>query len=286
MAASKPFSFIVGRGGREFTIHSAIVASLSEALEKLVNGPFLESAAETVNWGHLDEDTFTYFWQYAYTRDYQFKAERMLPGANADKGLKSFTFGAATAASATDSPAVGGGPGNDTTTEINKGSFWESHPYLTKSAKKKKDKTEPPPKLELLWWRFIKLVSPPDIAAPFSPSSLSAAQGTEEGCLVCHAKVYAFADCYGIIKLRALSYKKLHGCLVHMHETGSPLAQFVKLAHFCYEFLVPDSLKQLIVHFATCEVERLWKDKQFQDSLEDYGAFSKDIIGSLRSRLE
>lgn len=73
---------------------------------------------------------------------------------------------------------------------------------------------------------------------------------------------------------------------MHMYANSSSLAQFVVLVQFCYESPVPDSLKQLVVHFATCDVERLWEDKEFQDVLEVYGDLSKGIIGSLRSRLE
>ncbi|KAJ6781697.1 hypothetical protein PWT90_09506 [Aphanocladium album] len=70
LAASEPFTFIVGEERREFTIHSALVANQSECLKKLVKGEFLEGTTNKVMWTHVDELTFMCFWQYVYTGDY------------------------------------------------------------------------------------------------------------------------------------------------------------------------------------------------------------------------
>lgn len=70
--SSKPFEFVVGPNKRVFTIHSALVASLSPVLERLVNGDMLEAKTGSVVWEHVDEQTFVRFSQYAYMKTYEY----------------------------------------------------------------------------------------------------------------------------------------------------------------------------------------------------------------------
>jgi hypothetical protein len=66
--SSPPFTIIVGESKKKFYIHSALLSSLSAPLSRLVNnGIFKESREAQVSWEHVDEDTFAYFVQYAYT---------------------------------------------------------------------------------------------------------------------------------------------------------------------------------------------------------------------------
>lgn len=70
VAHSKPCKFLIGTDKKEFTIHSALVAKQSKALQVLVNGPFKESTDSSVVWADVEEDTFVSFWEFIYTEDY------------------------------------------------------------------------------------------------------------------------------------------------------------------------------------------------------------------------
>lgn len=83
-----------------------------------------------------------------------------------------------------------------------------------------------------------------------------------------------------------LSYNNLHQSLVSLSLHSEALASVVALVQYCYETLVPDDLKELVVLFAACEVERLWKGEQFQDLLNTHAHLGKAIIGALLNRLE
>ncbi|KAK0645424.1 hypothetical protein B0T16DRAFT_492583 [Cercophora newfieldiana] len=74
IASSKPFRFTVGPQKREFTIHPALVANQSLALERLVNGNFKEAQECHSELESVDEETFIYFIQFAYTGSYGYKS--------------------------------------------------------------------------------------------------------------------------------------------------------------------------------------------------------------------
>lgn len=68
--SSAPFAVTVGSNKKKFYIHSALLASLSEPLNRLVNGDFKEAQEAHVTLEHVDEETFSYFIQWAYTGKY------------------------------------------------------------------------------------------------------------------------------------------------------------------------------------------------------------------------
>lgn len=71
-ASSPPFRFTIGADQKQFYLQSALVASLSAPLSRLVNNDnFQESREAHVVLDHVDEETFAYFVEYAYTGDYR-----------------------------------------------------------------------------------------------------------------------------------------------------------------------------------------------------------------------
>lgn len=56
-------------------MHSALVASLSRPLDRLVNGWFVEALGGSVSWPSVDEATFILFSRFAYTGDYSITAK-------------------------------------------------------------------------------------------------------------------------------------------------------------------------------------------------------------------
>ncbi|PON23731.1 hypothetical protein TGAM01_v207378 [Trichoderma gamsii] len=70
ITSSPPITFVVGPDQKEHTIHSALVARQSAALNALVNGGMKESIERHVVWNDVDEEVFTRFSQFVYTGDY------------------------------------------------------------------------------------------------------------------------------------------------------------------------------------------------------------------------
>lgn len=84
--SSKPFEFLVGPEKKVYTIHSGLVARLSPVLDRLVNGDMEEAKKGSVEWKHVDEQTFIRFSEYAYTKSYEYPPFRPEPPADSRSG--------------------------------------------------------------------------------------------------------------------------------------------------------------------------------------------------------
>ncbi|KAK2606059.1 hypothetical protein QQS21_003577 [Conoideocrella luteorostrata] len=291
VASSKPFRFIIGPRGREFTIHSAVVVGQSPCLERLVNAPMREGIEGSVKWESIEEETFMCFWHYAYTGEYRICEEPTVTDVNIEGKISELNRTRLLARLAENS--------TETRTKSNFESIWnktedDSRP-IGKIKKKKGTKElqqdspySPPPKphsrQELSWAKFMSLrrVGHNLHANHPADNTQSGESGVEH--LLCHAKVYVFAECYGITQLMILSYNKLHQSLANLRAHTTASTSFVDLVRFCYEGLVPDDLKELIAHFAACEVEKLWQDEEFQGLLDMHGGLGKAVIGHMLDR--
>lgn len=67
---SKQFVFLIGELQAEFTVHAAIIAKQSKALDALINGSMKEAFSGKAIFEDIAEDTFIRFCQFAYTGDY------------------------------------------------------------------------------------------------------------------------------------------------------------------------------------------------------------------------
>ncbi|PWY75513.1 hypothetical protein BO70DRAFT_318911 [Aspergillus heteromorphus CBS 117.55] len=68
--SSSLFTFILGADRKQITVHSSPLASLSPALDTLMNGTMLDARLRHVEWPKVDEDTFIRLCEYAYIRNY------------------------------------------------------------------------------------------------------------------------------------------------------------------------------------------------------------------------
>ncbi|KAG5942205.1 hypothetical protein E4U60_007440 [Claviceps pazoutovae] len=84
--SSKPFEFLVGPEKKVYTIHSGLVARLSPVLDRLVNGDMEEVKKGSVEWKHVDEQTFIRFSQYDYMKIYEYPSFRPEPPADSRSG--------------------------------------------------------------------------------------------------------------------------------------------------------------------------------------------------------
>ncbi|KAG5950286.1 hypothetical protein E4U53_005302 [Claviceps sorghi] len=104
--------------------------------------------------------------------------------------------------------------------------------------------------------------------------------------LLCHARLYVFADCYGITPLMNLALSTLHHVLVTIPQSDDTTGMFIKLLQFCYEMDIPAALKELVVQYATCRVEHLSKREEFQELIRVHGDFSAALVDALLDRID
>ncbi|TLD20557.1 hypothetical protein PspLS_08715 [Pyricularia sp. CBS 133598] len=122
------------------------------------------------------------------------------------------------------------------------------------------------------------------IKEPVSKAELGTKDNTS--LIVHHNRVYVMADRYQVKQLMTLSFQKLHRALVHHEVTPIAPEAIVALLKFCYGQPVPEKLRHMIVHDVSCEFQKLWECAAFQDLVEEYGEFSRLILGSLVLRLD
>ena len=279
ITASKPFRFFVGLHKREFTIHSALIAHQSPALDKLVSGEFAEAQKYEATWESVDEQTFIRFVEYAYTGDYNEEEPKTLPesavldepiATTADNSLKE------------DSP--------------DEGTF-----QLTRKKKKSKRSniwgediaaTDPEPTKKERLWNEFKNTSYLDPNADSRAREYKRSRknkGAHEDhteIFLSHARLYVFADCYGISGLIGLSLHKLQQALIVFQLHPERVGDVVALLRYCYEDAVPDLLRSLVVQYTTCNIEVLWKSADFQHLLASHAELSVVLVGSMLDRLE
>ncbi|KAF7589721.1 hypothetical protein BBP40_003919 [Aspergillus hancockii] len=84
------FTFQIGPGKREFTVHSSPLANLAPRLERLMVGVMIEAKTRRVDWADVDEDTFVRLCEYAYLHDYSPPTPRQMTDCPVDpEGTKS-----------------------------------------------------------------------------------------------------------------------------------------------------------------------------------------------------
>ncbi|KAF5721158.1 BTB POZ fold [Fusarium globosum] len=297
VATSKPFRFLIGPLQTEYTIHSALVAHQSPALAAMVNGNFQESRECCVKWDDVDEIVFNSFWQFVYTGDYD--TPEPLPPAQRTSGLGDHTSDTA------DKPAEAEAvtepeepepeeqdpqdpePG-DPEEEFGSGSecsemswpfiCWAPGALGPASAIGQEKKTSV--KKSLLWYKFLRSweIQPEAIDTNISLKD-------QANPLVHHAQVFTLADRYGVKRLAEVSQRKLYDELTDLRTKGRDYTNIVELVRYTFEDLVPDQLRDMVVEFSACVVEKLWEYEEFDQLLEKHGILSKALIGRLLYRL-
>lgn len=289
-ATSNQFRFFIGPEKREYTIHSHLVAEQSAALRTMVHGEFKEAKDGFVTWDDIDERTFLSFWHHVYTGDYDdpepvVEAEADVDaGSIEDEGVtevddpNDHSIQATTA----EEPGLEFQPVEGATAEPGAPpeSIWGHAPE--KKAKRKRI-----PKRDMLWndfqnsWRI-------DMSKYVEDRTRSIGSGLIDHAdiFIHHCRVYVLADRYAVTRLMDLSFNKLHHALVGYDLSEPKLNGIVELLRWCYADAVPEKLRQLVAHYASCNAEMLWESEEFQELLEDYGNLGRAVIGSLLLRLD
>lgn len=109
--------------------------------------------------------------------------------------------------------------------------------------------------------------------------------------LLCHARLYVFADMYDIGPLRRLALCKLHHTLRAHKLRKEQLEGAVHLIDYTYSNTpdrldFTDDLRQLVAHYASVIIEILSHNDLFMTLLVKRGSFAKDLLEQVVKRLD
>ncbi|KAH6842387.1 hypothetical protein B0I37DRAFT_356466 [Chaetomium sp. MPI-CAGE-AT-0009] len=260
MAASKPNNTEEENIKKEFTISSALVAHQSPALRKLVEGDFREARDGCVTLDWVDEDTFTRFIQYAYTGDYD--------TADDDPMIPAVARWERRLAKVQEVP-------EKYRPEWHEWYKTQEFSYKTTNRENKKRGKH------CLWDRFSQGANRFN-QAKFTLTTNPKADHSR--IFLGHAKMYVFADYYGISDLMELSHNKLGQVLLPFKLRDERVADFVAVMRYCYEEPAPEALQEFVIMYAACKAKVLWKDTGFQGLVEETQelsfAFIKQMMGA------
>ncbi|KAK0703420.1 hypothetical protein B0T26DRAFT_744250 [Lasiosphaeria miniovina] len=219
---------------------------------KLVNGEFKEAQGLYAELESMNEETFILFAQYAYTGDYN----REIP-----KEAKSFIV------ENSQTEVIVAYPNPDVAEPALDAWGWGVNSKKTKCNK--------------LWSEFKKEHSTALPARKDWPATKPCAGNV----ILSHAQLYVFADCYGISGLMYLSFGRLGNVLVDTEVDDDKVEDIVDTLQYCYDELTPPKLRSLLVLYAACKIETLWKCTKFRELSTRHGELSTAIIGAMIGRL-
>ena len=302
IATAKPFRFLVGDAAVEFFAHSDIVARQSKSLATLINGKMKEAHDGCACIEDVDVETFARFLEYCYTGDYA-AAEHaiVLDAASIQQATTAAASDTALASQQGESNGFGGG-----FQEAELDPF-DMFSYAGKKAKRKKAMAygweEPIPEAQTVpcaplqqkaWQKFKNLSweAPPQV--PKLPTYQ--ARANEEACedytdvFLSHARLYVFADVYGIERLRVLSLQKLHKSLTNFNLFPERATDIALLLQYTYHHTPErkdalDDLRALVVKYVCCNLEKIRSNDIFRETLKAENASSVDLLELLQTRL-
>ncbi|KAG6078059.1 hypothetical protein E4U16_001691 [Claviceps sp. LM84 group G4] len=273
---SQPFKFVVGETKEEFFLHSGLVASKSEALGKMINGPFIERQQGYVVLKNDDARTVAAFAEFVYTGDYQIASE-MSPRCSKKKKIHQRTDDIGQSCS------VWNQPSNDHWRE-----FVQSNEYGFQRSMCTDCGTEVAMFHRLLCntcgYRGRREM--PVLPAPVLNTGSMETDFTEF--FIAHVKISLFADCYGVAELLELSIRKLHQALCGFRLSKARVGDVLALVRFCYERPCPERLKRLVASYSAAIMDiQVSRDvaESFKELLKEREDFGADVAWFLACRL-
>ncbi|KAG5938887.1 hypothetical protein E4U53_007925 [Claviceps sorghi] len=241
IVTSPPFKFIVGGDKTEFFLHAALVASQSPALDRIINGPFVEGHQGYVVLAHEDARTVAAFAEFLYKGDYYLPSD-----------------------AAPSSPQ-----------EIGK--------RAKKKASHQEEWSRPS---NDHWTRFIK--NPAYGYDKHASVPVLNAEGLDadySDFFIAHAKVFVFADYYGVDGLADLAMQKLHAALSGFRLSRERLDDVLALMRFCYERPAPERLKSMVASYVAGIVDSATPRDCFREVFRERGDFAADVAWFMACRL-
>ncbi len=224
---SEIFRFTVGPERREFSIHSALVARQSRALDTLVNGCFAEARNRHAVLESVEEEIFSLFTQYAYTGNYDPLTTAVWSETRSRETKK--TVGQNMQYNYYHPPTWAG---------------LRTRPNLVLE------------NFRTAANRFNKDGFYQDLDGDGMKSQIDIFRR--------HAKMCIFADCYGISDLLELALNKLGERLITFKLSDETVGDILDLLRYCDDAAAPEELKSFVILYAASEAKTLWKSEDFQ----------------------
>jgi hypothetical protein len=293
----------VGEDKKAITVHAQAIAKQSHGLDVLMNGKMSEAENGETILKEVLEDTFVRFCQFAYTSDYETPAFTLSGKLESAHGLSSRTTSRSSSLSRSNARSVAlqavelqpePVPETELVVErlpdtVSEWNGWGLEPKKDKklasksvALRRKLDKKE----------YDIKTARSASMArCEIRENELSVEDYTPV--FLGHARLYVFADEWGIEELKTLTLHKLHHTLITFTLFEARRTDIVELAKFAYSNEnTPDledgvdALRALVIHYVTCELESLIESPEFLSLLEQEGQFSRDLVKMLMKRIE
>lgn len=141
-----------------------------------------------------------------------------------------------------------------------------------------------------LWNKFQALYPLPSPApSPGLPGPTAIYDYTDV--FLSHARMYVFADYYGIDPLQILALQKLRLALTPFSLCRESYGDIIQLVQYSFEQTVDkggqdDGLRSLVCLYAACKVENLWKNTEFKDATKNLPDFTTGLITAMLDRLD
>lgn len=275
---SKQFVFVVGENQTAFTVHSAIIAKQSKALDVLINGSMREASEGKAVFEDIEEDTFIRFCQFAYTRDYT------TPGFTHVPSIELLDISPPDAlsyvASSTDrdnsiEPAPVPAPIDD---------------FGWRSATPKK-----PSKSSLLRQSLHDQHYNIETIRGILATRCEVRQNSDPiedytTVFLGHAQLYVFAEKWGIESLRTLALLKLRKALTSFTLYTARRPGMVELLRYTFNYTpdlvdAVDDLRSLVILYTACEVENLIHCPEFLSLISEGGQLAQNLVQMLMNRI-
>jgi hypothetical protein len=287
--SSKQFVFFVGENQAAITVHGAVIAKQSKALDTLINGSMAEASDGKANFDDVQEDTFVRFCQFAYTGNYTTPEFTHKPAVESPDVL----FPLATsryASTIVHDDSIPPAPETVPEPEPEVADVWGFTPKNPK-------KPQNPTKSRLLRKSFEDKLYDIETIHAISTSLCEVRQNsspTEDYTPVFlgHAQLYVFAEKWGIEALKTLSLYKLHKTLVSFTLYSARRTDITELLRYTYSdehtpdrVGVVDDLRSLVMLYAVCEIESLIHCPEFQSLVGEGGQLAQELVQMLMKRI-
>ena len=282
MFRSKQFVFIIGEAQAEFTVHAAIIAKQSKALNALINGSMKEAFAGKAVFEDIDEDTFIRFCQFAYTGDYTTPDFVQTPAVEMPDIVRPALLN--------DGEPVPDEPVPHGPVPEPAESGWGTIGQKPKKAMKLS-------KSSRLRQSLHDQFNDTETTSMSSAARCEVRQNSDPSedystVFIGHAQLYVFADKWGIESLKTLTLFKLHGTLTTFTLYEARCPDIVELLRYAFSNthtpdLVDgvDDLRSLIMLYTACEVESLIHCPEFLLLIGDGGQLAQDLVKVLIQRI-
>ena len=286
---SKIFEVTVGREKKPIHVHTEAIAQQSGALNALINGHMMEAQTKSATLEDVDEETFVRFCQFAYTGDYAVPGFLTEEKSDTASDVQVASDGQARSDSNIADPVPEPAPVEEPTPveEIALEAVVDDWGAWGKPKKPKK-----PSKKVRLRQSFEERAYPlPESQKRYLKECTPRVNGSPDedytNVFLGHARLYIFAEKWGVDSLKALTLNKLHRTLLTFNLYRGRIGDIIKLVNYAYSEDMPDhdDLRPLVTHYVACEIDTIEASELFLCLLEDGGPFVRDFWCKVRERI-